>query len=887
MSSRKHVNITISLSIMALFFMVFQNFGKSPEINQNEGTAPYNFVKNPGSITGKISEIPKIGEDIIIQSGQDIVLDASINVRHLKIDGILRCGLDNDNEVTILAENISVTGKFICGTRKHSFPGKLSIRLKEGFDFSHMGKSMGKRSLVALHGGEIRFYGQRKAAKTKLRRSAIAGSNVLSLAKKVNWKVGDRVLVTSSGFSMEETEVRYISSISHEKKTLTLNEPLMYPHFGRKMSYTKEDGSRVILDERSYVENLTRNITIGPQDGTVKSKKGAHVMIMKSAKAFFNSVQIYQAGRMGELARYPIHWHQVGDATGQFIKNSVIVNSFQRCIVLHETNNVEIKNNTCYNHFSHGIFLESGNEINNIIENNLVVLSKRPPYEKALLRSDTIKHRGILRRFPSPSSYWISNPKNIVRNNVAAGSEGTGFWMAFENNEICDENNSNCMIPAKMDTLEFHNNTAHSSLVGITWDGAPRGAKAELAHGEKDDREIKSSHYSPENKQVFKNLTAYKNRHVGIYFRGDAAVFEDSIVADNNWSLFWAFSQQFKNSSIVGMSPNFREDEIKYLNTKDRAAGIVLYDGPFELNNVSFFDFPDTHIIFNGKNVTPSPFALIGGFNKFENKVKGLYFDPEPIRRVNFDVPESMWNGVAFSNSLRDLDGSLHGDQSKRGFLVVPKHDFNYDESLCHFEEDWNAYSCDYSIGTFVMVGMRGQKHNRIEFEAFRKVNNKVIGTGQVFSSSNGKTNISTAGNKFNMILDSGSYKVHVYETKRLKKFRFYFQAETRVDGSGNGIPVISPVIHISAKGLDGSQPKIDMRTCFVKKGIKLNSHRELLDSDPLDLVHGDRLPILYYPSSNGLYIKTAAYEPFEWHKKSDMSNSFYGDYLASCKEFL
>ncbi|WP_410963964.1 hypothetical protein, partial [Salmonella sp. SAL4448] len=29
------------------------------------------------------------------------------------------------------------------------------------------------------------------------------------------------------------------------------------------------------------------------------------------------------------------------------------------------------------------------------------------------------------------SSFWITNPDNIYRDNVAAGSDSTGFWFAF------------------------------------------------------------------------------------------------------------------------------------------------------------------------------------------------------------------------------------------------------------------------------------------------------------------------------------------------------------------------------------------------------------------------------------------------------------------------
>ncbi len=893
MLEKRKINLFISMTSLILVFILFQNF---------------NFSNDPGLITDLTSQLSLSDGNLVISKGQDVLINSSINVRHLKIEGTLRCDLSKNENYTIIAENISVSGKFICGNRKNVFRGQLDIRLKEGFELKHtqMNESMdhslmdhstmdhsihnmGKRGLVAMNSGEIRFFGLMKSKKMKLIKSVVAGGRKLQVAKPVNWKVGDKILLTSSGFAMIENEVRLIERISKDKKKIILKRPLKYPHLGEVFKYKAKDNTDIILDERSYVENLTRNITIGPFNLKKSAIKGSHIMIMGNSKAQLNSVKIFKSGRMGELARYPFHWHQVGDGTGQFIKNSVILNSFQRCIVIHGTNNVWVKNNTCYNHFSHGIFLESGNETNNVIEDNLVAYSKRPPIGKALLLSDLVKAEGKLRRFPSPSSYWISNPKNIVRNNIAAGSEGTGFWMAFEKRKICDYKGE-CAIPAKTNTLEFNNNIAHSNLVGITWDGAARGEPP--AEGVKDERKIKPTHYAPPNKPEFSNLSAYKNRLVGIYFRGDAAVFKNSIVADNNWSLFWAFSQQYLNSSIIGMSKNFREDELKYLDTDKKPAGIVLYDGPFELNNVNFFGFPKKNdkVEYEGKDVRPSPFILIGGFNKFENKVKNLYFSPEPHRRVNFDLPKSNWNGVAFANSLRDIDGTLHGDESKKGFLVVPKHDFNYDSNKCEFIENWNAYSCDYNTGTFVMKG-KGRKHNRFEFEAIKKHQSRSIASTDIVESfetteSDEDEEIDrsdTLGNKFNVILDSGyTYKVDIYETEKLKNFKFFFQAESSPLDSFT--PVVGPIIHIAQaiERNDGNRA-VDMSSCTVASGYKVDNFRDLRSVDVVNDINDSYKPIAYYASAKGIYIKPSSYKPEPRHKKSDMSHAYYGEYRILC----
>ena len=83
----------------------------------------------------------------------------------------------------------------------------------------------------------------------------------------------------------------------------------------------------------------------------------------------------------------------------------------------------------CFNHFGHGYFLENGNETNNTITGNLGMRSKRIPTDRALLFSDA--NTTSPQRFAAPATFWITHPTNIVRGNVASGSEGTGFWLSL------------------------------------------------------------------------------------------------------------------------------------------------------------------------------------------------------------------------------------------------------------------------------------------------------------------------------------------------------------------------------------------------------------------------------------------------------------------------
>jgi len=63
----------------------------------------------------------------------------------------------------------------------------------------------------------------------------------------------------------------------------------------------------------------------------------------------------------------------------------------------------------------HTYFIEDAIETNNLLENNLAIMTKR---SWSLLNTDM-----------TPSNFWITNPNNIFRNNHAAGSDRYGYWF--------------------------------------------------------------------------------------------------------------------------------------------------------------------------------------------------------------------------------------------------------------------------------------------------------------------------------------------------------------------------------------------------------------------------------------------------------------------------
>ncbi len=70
------------------------------------------------------------------------------------------------------------------------------------------------------------------------------------------------------------------------------------------------------VDERGEVGLLTRNIKIQAAADAEQNFFGGHIMAMVTSKMFVEGVELNRMGQNLQLARYPIHWHLVGDAKG-------------------------------------------------------------------------------------------------------------------------------------------------------------------------------------------------------------------------------------------------------------------------------------------------------------------------------------------------------------------------------------------------------------------------------------------------------------------------------------------------------------------------------------------------------------------------------------------
>jgi cell migration-inducing and hyaluronan-binding protein len=692
----------------------------------------------PAFVTYQLSErLPAAGADFNVLPGERLIINTNADLGIVNIQGQVLCPASGS--YVLRAQGILVEGTnslFECGNATSRFGGSLVIRLKGGRELvtampspDHTHPPMGERAFAAMHGGTIRLYGNgRKSGWQRISGTVLRGSSTLVLSTPAtDWAAGDRIALGPTSYNFAEAEERLITSVSADGRTVQVDRPFSFDHYGLTQTYSNARRSWK-LDERAEVANLTRNIRIEPDGADADldaASIGGHVMVMRSAFAYLDGIELVRMGQMGKMGRYPFHWHLAGAVPGQFIRNSSIRNSYQRCVSVHGTHEALVENNVCFNHFGHGFFLEDGNEINNQIIGNLTILSKRIPPARALLTSDYVSPGLDLTRFSPPGAFWISHPQNTVRGNVASGSQGTGFWMSFSQTLACTPDNgcffpdasmpappgSSRVYPAQMSTTLFSDNAAHSSEVGMTWDGAPDGALANNPLNPRD-RQIVASHYFHRGSAnpngaipVMDRLAVFKNKYTGIYTRGATMTLRDFIAADNGNSLFFAYNQVVSDSLIVGFSANHSNADLDFHLQQGWGGqlfqGVRLYDGPFDLRNVHFAGFPSQRIIYNGWNATPVPFYAIGGAQRFVNSSQGLTFANEPYQRIALDPASGVidlgWQDSMLTSVVRDLDGSLGG---VAGSLIVANHPMNRD-ATCSAMPNTTALRCQYEMGLF------------------------------------------------------------------------------------------------------------------------------------------------------------------------------------------
>lgn len=643
--------------------------------------------------------VPQAGECATIPAGQTIYLDVSTaRLGGLDVQGelIFLC-----RRLTLRADWILVTGSLQVGATTHPFHRKATIRLTNAYACDPTKEN---QTLAVEGQGLLRLIGEPRAPSwTRLAATALAGSTVLSLQSAPDWRAGQTVVVASTDFDMRQAEERTIQSVVGDQ--LVLTQPLAWTHWGATegLSYDGvglEERAEVALRERSIVVEGTPYV-----DGSGRTIAGHTLLrnaIGSGPRAELEWAEFRQLGKEGILARYPVHFHLLGDASGSYMRNCSIHHSYNRTISLHSSQNVVVEDNFSYDILGHAYFMEDDPAQGCTLRGNLGLLTKAAAFP--ILESDAV-----------PATFWLHSPANTVEDNVAAGSQGYGFFF---------ETDSFDPTP----WTSFRGNVAHSNQESGFWqDIRPR----------------------PEPESVYEDLTAYKNRRYGFWHRsyGNSRIV-GARMADNQAGFYFAsegfqfyLGDYFTGENPTGISTTLLQESLvvgETLNTGTPTTceelavgrslpqigpnhpssllpawhaltGVEYYDGLIGVENTVFAEFRDKSV--------PTPNCPLGTFERKAAAVHSVFYnnpwavDPrnyvEQVAFVNdastvtvpiylrtpiglFSVCGTEMDDGGIANSIfQDRDGSMTGIA---GSVAFPDNPFLIPFSSANFDPIRNAY---------------------------------------------------------------------------------------------------------------------------------------------------------------------------------------------------
>jgi len=413
----------------------------SPVVQFGARSARSGRWSDPATWAGR--RVPRSGDSVQVRAGHVVTYDVNSQdaVRVLHVAGTLKFARERSTRLDVgllkvqPSEQCNEDG-FNCheaaempgasdatmpraaleiGTRENPIPAGVTATVRlvyfDGMDTNTLPALMNCGGRLEIHGAPM------NRTWVKLGATVKAGDSKVTLAEPVTgWKVGDRIIVTVSKESEDggssyrqsarkprrvQTEERFIEAM--DVSTLTLDQPLLYQHFGTN-------------DTRSEVANLSRNVVI--ESARPDGVRG-HTMYHRDSSGGISYAEFRHLGKEGLLGKYSIHFHLVRDTMrGSGVLGASIWDSHNRWITIHGTDHLLVRDCVGYQSVGHGFFLEDATEQYNVFDRNLAVQAYRGRrLPKQMLPFDQNDGAG----------FWWANGRNSFTRNVACENDEYGY----------------------------------------------------------------------------------------------------------------------------------------------------------------------------------------------------------------------------------------------------------------------------------------------------------------------------------------------------------------------------------------------------------------------------------------------------------------------------
>uniref|UniRef100_A0A669PCX9 hyaluronoglucosaminidase n=1 Tax=Phasianus colchicus TaxID=9054 RepID=A0A669PCX9_PHACC len=599
-------------------------------------------------------------------------------------------------------------------------------------------------------------------------------STVLNLVDDVSsWEPGDRIVVASTDYSMYQAEEFQVLPCPSCRPTQV--KVAAYLHVGEVI-----DG----VDMRAEVGLLSRNVVImGEMEGQCyeySSKLcsffdfdtfGGHIKIGLDFKAtHLEGLELKYMGQQ-TMGHYPIHFHMAGDVDEKggynpptYVKDVSIHHTFSRCVTIHGSNGLLVKDVVGYDALGHCFFTEDGPEERNTFDHCLGLLVKPStllPSDRDSRMCKLITEGAYPGYIPKPrqdcsavSTFWIANPHNNLINCAAAGSEETGFWFVLHH--VPTGPSAGMYSPGYSEHMpmgRFSNNRAHSNYrAGMIIDNGVKTTPASA----KDKRPILtliSGRYSPHKDAdplkprepaIIERFIAYKNQDHGAWLRGGDVWLDNCQFADNGIGLTLASGgtfphddgskQEIKNSLFVGESGNLGTETMDNeiwgpggLDHRGRTLpigpnfpirGIQFYDGPINVQNCTFRKFA----ALDGRHTSALAFRLNNAWQSCpNNNVTDIHFEDVPVSypsKVFFGEPGPWFNDLDMDGDktsvFHDVDGSV---SEYPGSYLIKEDNWLIKHPDCIDVPDWRGSICS---GHYAQIYIQAYKPANLKMKIIK-----------------------------------------------------------------------------------------------------------------------------------------------------------------------
>ena len=343
---------------------------------------------------------PGHGDAVTVAAGRTLVIDQDVDVGSLTIHGTVIVAR-RDTKIRAGWILVASHGEFIAGSTEQPFKQQLTITLcADSGAKPHV--EFGSKFLAAVNGGTIDLHGEARTSWVPLGFSTAPGHDTVRLDQPVDWRRGELVAL-ASGADHSVIEERTIQEVASDWLTVKLAAPITHRHYGRQAPVR-----HVLPGSLAKAVLLTRNVVVEGCEASERDSIGAYCVIaggpgevagtVRHSIGRFSGVEFRRMGQFNRPGRYPLHWHNNGEAADSAVVGCLVHQSYQRGIVTVGSRRVRISGNVVVKPYGHGYIVESEDNSPQLLTTNLALRPRVARFADQGLRS-FCEHR--------PRPFWI------------------------------------------------------------------------------------------------------------------------------------------------------------------------------------------------------------------------------------------------------------------------------------------------------------------------------------------------------------------------------------------------------------------------------------------------------------------------------------------------